>query len=95
MEFADQPARQQTFAARLERLPFHRWHLKMGAFVASATFFDGLDAVMISFVMPVLIPLWKIRPTQVGLLISSGYIGQLLGSFSSDGMRKSMAACAR
>lgn len=52
----------------------------MRMIVGTATFFDGLDSLMIATILPVLIPLWKIKPAQIGLLISSGYIGQLLGS---------------
>lgn len=72
--------RQENLVARIERLPFHRWHVKMRLIVGSATFFDALDTMMIASVLPVLIPLWHIRPTQIGILISSGFVGQLLGS---------------
>jgi putative MFS transporter len=79
-QLADDATRQQNIVARIERLPFHRWHVKMRLIIGTATFFDGLDSLMIAYMMPVLIPLWKIKPTQIGLLISSGYAGQLFGS---------------
>lgn len=77
---AQDVARQQNIIARLERLPFSFWHVKMRLIVGIATFFDAFDAVAIAYVMPVLIPLWNIAPTQVGLLISIGYLGQLIGA---------------
>ncbi|MGA3125552.1 MAG: MFS transporter [Candidatus Korobacteraceae bacterium] len=72
--------RQQNLVARIERLPFHRWHVKMRLIVGTATFFDGLDSMIISYILPVLIPLWHLKPTQIGFLISSAYVGQLIGS---------------
>ena len=47
--------------------------------MGSATFFDAFDALVIAFVLPVLIPLWHMSPAQVGLLVSSGYVGQVIG----------------
>lgn len=47
--------------------------------VGSATFFDAFDALLIAFVLPVLIGLWHLTPTQIGLLVASGYIGQMIG----------------
>jgi putative MFS transporter len=72
--------RQQTLIARMERLPFHFWHVKIRLIVGVATFFDGADAMMLAYIMPVLLGLWKIPPTKIGLLISTGYIGQLIGA---------------
>jgi MFS transporter, putative metabolite:H+ symporter len=67
-------------AARIERLPFSRWHLTMGIIVATGWFFDGFDALAIAYVLPVLRPLWHLSFGQVGLLIGMGYAGQLIGS---------------
>src|ERR1700722_3874657 len=66
-------------AARMERLPFSRWHLKMGIIVATGWFFDGFDALAFAYVLPVLIPLWTLYFGQVGVLIGTGYGGQLIG----------------
>ena len=66
--------------ARIERLPFTRFHVKARIFVGTATFFDAFDALSIAYVLPVLIPLWKLKPSGVGALISIGYLGQLIGA---------------
>jgi putative MFS transporter len=66
--------------ARIERLPRTFWHLKARIIVGTATFFDGFDAITIAYVLPVLIGMWKLAPSQIGLLISSGYIGQIAGA---------------
>lgn len=67
-------------AARIERLPFSRWHLKARILIGTATFFDAFDALTIAQVLPVLRPLWNLSGPQVGLLISTGYLGQLVGA---------------
>lgn len=69
----------ETIVARVERLPISSWHGFMRVVVGSATFFDAFDALTIAFVLPVLIGLWHMSPAQVGLLISSGYVGQVIG----------------
>lgn len=67
-------------AARLERLPFSMWHVKARVLIGTATFFDAFDALAIAQVLPALVPLWKLTGPEVGLLISIGYIGQLVGA---------------
>src|SRR6186713_3027460 len=66
--------------ARIERLPTSWWHVKTRIIVGVATFFDAFDALAIATVLPVLVPLWKLAPAQIGLLISAGFLGQLLGA---------------
>jgi putative MFS transporter len=67
-------------AARIERLPFSPWHVKVRVVMGVATFFDAFDALAIAYVLPVLIPLWKLTPGEIGLLISIGFAGQLVGA---------------
>jgi putative MFS transporter len=69
-----------ALVARLERLPFSRWHLRPRIIVGSATFFDAFDALSLAFVLPVLVRLWGLSPAQIGSLISIGYLGQVLGA---------------
>ncbi len=70
----------EQISARIERLPFSRWHVKLRIVMGVATFFDAFDALAIAYVLPVLIPMWKLAPAQIGLLISIGYAGQLIGA---------------
>jgi putative MFS transporter len=71
--------------ARMENVPFSRWHRKPRIVMGSATFFDAFDALSLAFALPVLISVWKITPGQIGILISASYLGQLIGAlvFSS------------
>jgi MFS transporter, putative metabolite:H+ symporter len=66
--------------ARLERLPTSWWQVKARIIVGVATFFDAFDALAIASVLPVIVPLWKLAPPQVGFLISAGFLGQLAGA---------------
>ncbi|MCE0768482.1 MFS transporter [Pseudonocardia kujensis] len=65
---------------RMERLPFTKWQVKARVLIGTATFFDAFDALAIAQVLPVLTPLWGLNGAQTGLLISVGYLGQLVGA---------------
>jgi MFS transporter, putative metabolite:H+ symporter len=75
----DNAARSGEITARLERVPVGPTHRFAQFICASVNFFDAFDAMAISFVLPVLIPLWNIQPTQTGFLISANFIGAALG----------------
>jgi len=66
--------------ARIERLPTSWWHVKTRIVVGVATFFDAFDALAIATVLPALVPMWKLAPQQIGLMISAGFLGQLVGA---------------
>src|SRR5580698_4641959 len=66
--------------ARIERMPISWWHVRTRIIIGVATFFDAFDALAIAFVLPVLVPAWKLNGPQIGLLISAGYLGQLAGA---------------
>jgi MFS transporter, putative metabolite:H+ symporter len=70
----------EEIVARVERLPVSWWHVKTRIIIGVATFFDAFDALTIASVLPALVPMWKLTPPQIGLLISSGFLGQLLGA---------------
>src|ERR1700685_4405692 len=66
--------------ARLESVPFTRWHMKSRVIMGSATFFDAFGALSLAFALPVLNGLWHISLRQSGLLIGATYVGQLAGA---------------
>jgi MFS transporter, putative metabolite:H+ symporter len=66
--------------ARLERLPISPWHMKARAIVGVATFFDAYNALAIAYVLPVLVPLFHLTGPEIGAMISTGYLGQLVGA---------------
>src|SRR5215470_16652637 len=80
MDVAGTRASVDDIVARLERLPTSWWQVKARIIVGVATFFDAFDALAIASVLPVLVPLWKLTPPQIGLMISAGFAGQLIGA---------------
>jgi MFS transporter, putative metabolite:H+ symporter len=66
--------------ARLEAVPFSRWHMRARVVMGSATFFDAFDALSLAFVLPILSRLWHLSAAEIGYLISASYIGQLAGA---------------
>jgi putative MFS transporter len=66
--------------ARLERLPASWWQVKTRIIVGVATFFDAFDSLSIASVLPAIVPLWKLTPQEISLMISAGFVGQLLGA---------------
>jgi MFS transporter, putative metabolite:H+ symporter len=69
-----------SLLARMEQVPFSRWHMNARLVMGSATFFDAFNALSLAFALPTLIRLWHISPKQSGLLISASYVGQLAGA---------------
>jgi MFS transporter, putative metabolite:H+ symporter len=70
----------EDILARIERLPLSSWQIRTRLIVGTATFFDAFDALSIAYVLPVIVPLWKLAPAQIGTLISFGFLGQLIGA---------------
>ena len=75
------PVTEQTIAARLERLPYSRWHITVTAFLGVAIFFNSFDSLALAYVLPVIVPAWHIAPAKIGGLISIANLGQAVGAF--------------
>jgi MFS transporter, putative metabolite:H+ symporter len=76
------PLNEQTIVARLERLPYSRWHITITVVLGVAIFFDSFDSLAIAYVLPVLIRDWHIPPGSIGGLISIANFGQALGALT-------------
>ncbi|MGA7813424.1 MFS transporter [Caballeronia sp.] len=70
-----------SIIARIERLPANALQVRARLLIGAATFFDGFDVITIAATLPLLIQKWGLTPGQVGFLIASGSIGQLIGAF--------------
>src|SRR6185295_18641820 len=77
---ADNRGSVDDIVARLERLPPSWWQVKARIIVGVATFFDAFDALAIATILPVIVPLWKLTPPQIGFMISASFVGQLIGA---------------
>jgi MFS transporter, putative metabolite:H+ symporter len=72
--------RAEDISARLERLPISWQLIWTRIIVGAATFFDGYTVLAIAFATPLLVREWSLEPYQVGLILSSGFFGQIVGA---------------
>jgi putative MFS transporter len=66
--------------ARMESVPFSRWHVWPRVIIGSATFFDAFTALALASAMPVLVREWGLTQLDVGYLLASSYLGQFVGA---------------
>src|SRR4051794_13471458 len=76
------PLTEQQIVARIERLPYSRWHITVTTFLGVAIFFDSFDSLALAYVLPAIIPAWHIPPEKIGALISIANLGQAIGAFA-------------
>jgi putative MFS transporter len=83
LETSTRPARAltaQDISARIERLPVTRRLSLIRVIIGAATFFDAYTVLAIAFAMPVLSREWQLTPSQIGMILSFGYLGQMVGA---------------
>ena len=73
--------RRSLIIARLERIPFSRFHLRLASILGVGTFFDAFDALTIAVALTVIFASLHIGFVNAGLLISAGYAGQFVGAW--------------
>ena len=83
----------RSVAARIERLPFTSWHFAVGLIIASAWFFDAVDALAIAYVLPVLNGLWHLTTAETGMLIATAMPARPSARSPRAGSRSAGAAC--
>jgi putative MFS transporter len=88
-----------SLVARIESVPFSRWHIRPRIIVGSATFFDAFDAFQLAAALVVLRALWELTPGDIAALISASYLGQIVGALAFGRLaekfgRIPMVACA-
>lgn len=66
-------------AARMERIPFGRFHLRLVALLGAGMLFDAFDVYVIS-VVAVAVTAFKVTDATIGFIVSASYVGQLIGS---------------
>jgi putative MFS transporter len=75
-------ARRSEILARLERLPFSRFHFRLAAILGVGTFFDAFDALTIATALAVVFNVLHISFLNAGFLISAAYVGQFIGAWA-------------
>ncbi|WP_329123113.1 MFS transporter [Streptomyces sp. NBC_01353] len=72
-----------SIAARLERLPHSRWHVKVRFLIGAVTFFEAFDQLLAASALPVLMKEWHLSTGQATLAVTSASIGMLLGALAA------------
>lgn len=67
-------------AARLDRVPFSRFHVRLLAIGGLAYVFDAMDVAIVAFTLPVLKTHWHLSDSHVGLLAAAASIGGIAGA---------------
>ncbi|MFI7385623.1 MFS transporter [Streptomyces sp. NPDC049813] len=69
-----------SIAARLERLPHSRWHVKVRFLIGAVTFFEAFDQLLAASALPVLTEDWHLSTGQATFAVTAGSVGMLLGA---------------
>ncbi|WP_129260701.1 MFS transporter [Streptomyces sp. M3] len=72
-----------SIAARLERLPHSRWHVKVRFLIGAVTFFEAFDQLLAASALPVLMKEWNLSTGQATFAVTSASIGMLLGALAA------------
>ncbi|MET9891018.1 MFS transporter [Streptomyces sp. NPDC006465] len=75
-----------SIAARLERLPQSRWHVKVRFLIGAVTFFEAFDQLLAASALPVLMKEWHLTTGQATFAVTSASIGMLLGAVAAGWM---------
>ncbi|MFE6685657.1 MFS transporter [Streptomyces sp. NPDC057743] len=75
-----------SIAARLERLPQSRWHVKVRCLIGAVTFFEAFDQLMAASALPVLQRDWHLTTGAATLAVTAGSVGMLLGALGAGSL---------
>ncbi|WP_448321919.1 MFS transporter [Streptomyces sp. CO7] len=70
-----------SIAARIERLPHSRWHVKVRFLIGAVTFFEAFDQLLAASALPVLTEQWNLSTGQATFAVTAASVGMLLGAF--------------
>ncbi|MEU6164212.1 MFS transporter [Streptomyces tanashiensis] len=72
-----------SIAARLERLPHSRWHVKVRFLIGAVTFFEAFDQLLAASALPVLMKEWRLTTGEATFAVTSASLGMLLGALAA------------
>jgi putative MFS transporter len=70
-----------TVSDALDEIPVGAFHRRLLAICGSAWAFDGMEVIIISFTLPVLIEAWGLSGLATGLLGAASLMGMVLGNW--------------
>jgi MFS transporter, putative metabolite:H+ symporter len=69
-----------NIAARLERMPFSRFHMKLLLIGGCGLMFECLDVAIVAFILPVIRTQWHLTSLETGIVGSATLVGFLFGA---------------
>jgi putative MFS transporter len=72
--------------SRLDKVPLGKFHRKLILVSGIGWMFDSLDVGLVSFVVATLAREWKLSPSEVAWLISTGLLGMLVGAATAGSL---------
>src|SRR5215470_2551373 len=79
---ADGAEKSAELVARLERLPFSRWHRNLFTLCFLGVMFDACDFALFGMALPPVAREFGLNQAQAGLLATVGLVGAFLGAWS-------------
>lgn len=76
-------AKAKRLLERMDTLPIKRPHWQLALIGGLGLLFDGMDGSLVSYVLPIIKPLWHLNGTQSGLIGSSLLIGIFIGAIGA------------
>eukprot|EP01080_Neovahlkampfia_damariscottae_P008474 gene8474-296_t len=76
----EREAQVYTFDEGLDKIGFGIYQVILMFICGSGWMFDGIEILLISFILPELTALWELSPVQAGLCGSSVYFGMMIGA---------------
>src|SRR5580693_6589628 len=83
MPSSSRPGQSDDIGARLDRLPVSRFHFVLLGIAAASLLFDGLDGVVMTYVLANLRTVWRIDVATIGVVSAIGFGGYLVGAAAS------------
>ncbi len=77
---ADTAAKSAELVARLERLPFSRWHRNLFTLCFLGVMFDACDFALFGMALPPVAREFGLNQAEAGLLATAGLVGAFLGA---------------
>src|SRR6056297_432784 len=68
-------------SAVLDRIPVGSFHRRLLAICGTAWAFDGMEVILISFTLPVLLDAWGLNGLAAGVLGSASLMGMIVGNW--------------
>src|SRR5262245_28934257 len=77
---SDTQQKSAELAARLDRLPFSKWHRNLFVLCFLGVMFDACDFALFGMALPPVAREFGLNPAQAGLLATVGLVGAFLGA---------------